>query len=91
MVSCLRSARLMSADRQRQVFVDLRRLHDTASVANNKTFVVSTRLPAESVISHKRFGTLVEARRFWLERVTKLEDTGLQRHDIPIMGFHEED
>ena len=47
-----------------------------------------TRLP--KALMTKPFGTYREASRYWDEEVAKLTDSGLQRRDAKIIGFHEE-
>lgn len=81
----------MYPDRSGSVVVELRRHHDTRVQANNKEFLVSrrlTRLPG--VLITKAFGTYREASRYWDGEVAKLVDTGMERRDARIIGFHEE-
>jgi len=88
-IACLRSARFWYPDRSAEVFVELRRHHDTDSrTVGNKTFIVTQR--AGQSVTVKRWGSIAEARVDWLQRVHRLEDLGLKREDIPISGFHEE-
>jgi hypothetical protein len=90
-IACLRSARFFYPDRSATIFVELRRHHDTNAIANNKEFIVTKRTSfGIKMIHNKSFGTIAEARRHWIEEVHQLEDHGLVRSDIPILGFHEE-
>ena len=96
MIACLRSTRFQSADRQSQVFLDLRRLMDINALAasrHTKQFVVTKRmsLAGRPVITKKNFDTKTEARSYWLEQAMILTDTGMTRLDIHISGFHGED
>lgn len=91
MLACLRSAQFMYPDRSASVVVELRRHHDINAQCDNKAFLVTkrlTRLPG--VLIRKQFGTYPEAARYWDEEVAKLTDTGLERRDARIIGFHEE-
>lgn len=91
MIACLRSATFMWPDRSGSVVVELRRHHDTSAQAKNKEFLVMkrlTRLPGVLII--KTFGTYREAARYWDGEVAKLTDTGLERRDARLIGFHEE-
>ena len=98
MIACLRSTRFMYPDRSASVFIDLRRLHNTAALnqRNAKSFVVSRRLSrpldglGTKMILNKWFNTLSEARSYWYEQAGILEDQGLTRLDFTISGFHEE-
>ena len=81
----------MYADRSASIVVELRRHHDTNAHAANKEFLVMkrfTRLPKALVT--KPFGTYPEASRYWDEEVAKLTDSGMERRDAKIVGFHEE-
>ena len=95
MIACLRSQKFMYPDYSASVTVELRRLHDTDVQAldeDSKKFVVTrrfSRLPGSMV--NKSFGTLTEARRWWLTQVHMLEDEGLIPFEVKIVGFHEED
>lgn len=91
MLACLRSAQFFYPDRSASIVVELRRHHDTQAQHDNKEFLVTkrlTRLP--SVLMTKAFGTYSEATRYWDEEVVKLTDTGMERRDAKIVGFHEE-
>ena len=91
MIACLRSAQFMYADGSGSIVVELRRHHDTTAQCDNKQFLVTrrmTRLP--HVILSKAFGTYNEAVRYWDEQFKKVEDMGLVKRDIHIVGFHEE-
>ncbi len=91
MIACLRSAQFMYADRSASIVVELRRHHDTAATNKNKEFVVTqrmTRLPG--VVRVKSFGSYWEAVRYWDGEVAKLTDTGMERRDAKIVGWHEE-
>lgn len=91
MLVCLRSAMFLYPDRSSSIVVELRRHHDTDARTNNKGFLVMkrlTRLPG--VLMTKAFGTYREATRYWDGEVAKLTDTGMERRDAKIVGFHEE-
>jgi len=88
---CLRSAQFMYQDRSGSIVVELRRHHDTQAQTGNKAFLVTkrlTRLP--SALMTKSFGTYREAVRYWDLQVSVLVDTGMERRDAKIIGFHEE-
>jgi hypothetical protein len=90
-LACLRSAQFIYPDYSGGIVVELRRHHDTAASCDNKAFIVTkrlTRLP--SVLMAKSFGTYAEACRYWDEQVAKVTDTGLERRDAMIIGWHEE-
>lgn len=92
MIACLRSARFLYRDGSASVCVELRRHHNTDAQADNKTFSVTkrlSRLPGAMTVKH--FGTLPEARRYWMTEVARFENRGMERRDARIMGFHEED
>lgn len=98
MVACLRSTRFMMPDGSASVFLDLRRLQDPDAIARGhftRQFVVTRRLGQQvdgiKVVTNKSFDELSEARRYWCEQAMKYEDQGMQRLDIHIAGFHEED
>ncbi len=98
MIACLRSTRFQSANRQAQVFLELRRLMDLNAVASGrhtKQFVVTKRLGHKvagvPIIMKKNFDTLPEARTYWREQAMILTDQGMNRLDFHINGFHEED
>ena len=81
----------MYRDGSGSIVIELRRHHDTVAQCDNKAFLVSkrfTRLPG--VIITKSFGTYNEATRYWDEQVAKVTDTGLERRDARIIGWHEE-
>lgn len=81
----------MYPDRSASVVVELRRHHDIKAQTGQKEFLVSkrlTRLPG--VLMMKTFGTYPEASRYWDEEVAKLTDTGMERRDARIVGWHEE-
>ena len=88
MLTCLRSAQFLYADGSAGVVVELRRQHDTK--AGDKEFLVTRRLTRLPVMVTKPFGTYREAARHWDTEVMKLIDTGMERRDIRIVGFHEE-
>ena len=91
MLVCLRSAQFTYPDRSGSVVVELRRHHDPTAQCDNKEVVVTrrlTRLP--HVLIAKTFGTYPEAARYWDEQVVKITDTGLERKDAKIIGWHEE-
>ena len=91
MLACLRSAQFMYPDKSASVVVELRRHHDTDAQCDNKQFIVIkrlTRLPG--VLIKKEWGTYQEAVRDWDEKVAKITDTGMERRDSKIIGFHEE-
>jgi hypothetical protein len=78
------------------IYLDLRRLHNIAALANTKNkkaFVVTQRMldmkPAATINEH--FDTLNEARRDWREKMARLVDKGMVKMDFHISGFHEED
>ena len=96
MIACLRSTRFQTADRQAEVFLELRRLMDVNAVASGrhtKQFVVTQRMRVANrpVITKKNFDTLPEARSYWREQAMILTDQGLEKLDFHISGFHEED
>ncbi len=98
MIACLRSTRFMMPDGSASVFLDLRRLMDLDAMARGRKtrqFVVTRRLGHQvdgiKVIMNKSFDELPEARAYWCEQAMKYEDKGMQRLDIHIAGFHEED
>lgn len=92
MVSCLRSTRFTYPDRSATVFLDLRRNHNLDGGCDAKQFIVTRRTTfGVRMISNKNFSTLNEARKYWIEQATILEDQGLHRMDYSIMNFHEED
>ena len=91
MLVCLRSAQFMYPDGSGSIVVELRRHHDTAAQHDNKEFLVMrrfTRLPG--VLVTKALGTYREATRYWDDQVRRLADTGMERRDARIVGFHEE-
>lgn len=91
MLACLRSAQFYYPDRSASIVVELRRHHDTDAHCDNKAFLVTrrfTRLP--NVLTTKSFGNYAEAARYWDEQVAKLTDTGMERRDSKIVGWHEE-
>lgn len=90
MLACLRSAQFLYPDGSGGIVVELRRHHDTASRCDNKAFLVTKRLTAAPVLMTKAFGTYQEAARYWDEQVAILMDTGMERRDARIIGFHEE-
>lgn len=92
MIACLRSAQFIYPDRSASVLIELRRHHDIRSNVGSKEFIVTRRTTFRPMAIHnKSFGTLAEARRFWMAEVSRLTDSGLVRRDVPIVGFHEED
>ena len=98
MIACLRSTRFMMPDRSASVFLELRRLQDIGAIlrsSKTRQFVVTKRLGRGAgnipVIMKKNFDTLPEARSYWREEAMKLTDRGMDRMDIHISGFHEED
>lgn len=81
----------MYPDRSTSIFIELRRHHVTYAQCDNKEFIVTRRLGFRPpVIVNKSFGSFREAKRYWGQEVSKLEDQGLIRHDMSIVGFHEE-
>ena len=91
MIACLRSVQFQYPDQSGSIVVELRRHHDTKAQCDNKAFVVMqryTRLPG--VVMRKAWGTYAEAVRDWDAKVVKIEDHGLTRRDIKIVGFREE-
>jgi len=90
MLACLRSAQFAYKDGSGSVVVELRRHHDTRGQRQNKEFLVSRRLTRLPVFMTKAFGTYPEAARYWESQVAKLTDTGMERRDAKIIGFHEE-
>lgn len=91
MLVCLRSATFLYSDRSSSIVVELRRHHDIDAHADNKQFLVTkrlTRLPR--VLMTKSFGTYREATHYWDGEVAKVADTGMERRDARIIGFHEE-
>lgn len=95
MVSLLRSARFVYQDGSASIRVDLRRHHDLASAGqgdqDTKRFVVTRMLMRNPrVLINKTFGTYPEACRDWDTKVKLLEDEGMRRADVPIVGFHDE-
>ena len=95
MLVCLRSSRFMfPQNRDAPVFLGLRRMHNLDTPPGGrggKKFVVTKLMPAVKVVVNKGFGTLNEARRYFLEEASKLEDQGMDKFDFKISGFHEED
>lgn len=98
MIACLRSTRFMMPDRSVSIFLELRRLMDTGALArgsHTRQFVVTkrlgTKIDGKQVMLKKNFDTLPEARSYWCEQALILEDKGMNKLDIHIMGFHEED
>ena len=90
MLVCLRSAQFQYLDRSGSVLVELRRHHDLNAQCANKEFLVTKRITWPQVIMTKAFGTYPEATRYWDEQVAKLTNTGMERRDARIVGFHEE-
>lgn len=90
MLVCLRSASFMYPDGSGSIVVELRRHHDTSASRDNKEFLVTRRLYRPPVLVTKSFGTYREACRYWDGEVAKLMDTGMERRDAQIIGFHEE-
>ena len=91
MLACLRSAQFIYPDLSGSIVVELRRHHDTDAYCDNKQFIVTkrfTRMP--HLLMTKAFGTYPEAARYWDEQFKKVEDMGLVRRDVQIVGFHEE-
>jgi len=92
LIACLRSQKFWYLDRTACVTVELRRLHDTDAQCDNKQFVVTKRFSGlPMAVVNKTFGTLPEARRWWMEQVTILEDQGLIPAETKFLGFREED
>ena len=89
MLACLRSAQFLYPNGDGGIVVELRRHHDTTA-RDSKEFLVTRRLTKLPVLMTKEFGTYREASRYWDEEVTKLIDTGMERRDSVIVGFHEE-
>ena len=91
MLACLRSAQFMYPDYSGSIVVELRRSHDIYAQCDNKAFIVTRRMTQlPHVLISKAFGTYNEATRYWDEQVKLVEDMGLLRRDIKIIGFHEE-
>jgi hypothetical protein len=94
MIACLRAARFLVPGGG-GVHVELRRHHDLASAGTGdraKKFIVAKRMTGfPRVMTTKKFETLSEARAYWIEQVTIIEDQGFERRDPKIVGFHEED
>ena len=90
MLACLRSANFLYADGSGSVLVELRRHHDLNAQCANKEFLVTKRITWPSIIMTKAFGTYPEASHYWDEQVAKLTDTGMERRDARIVGWHEE-
>lgn len=51
---------------------------------------MTKRLSMLPVLMTKSFGTYPEATRYWDGEVAKLTDTGMERRDAKIVGWHEE-
>lgn len=91
MIACLRSARFLYRDGSGSVLVELRRHHDIHAQYKNKEFLVMKRLSSlPGVLIQKSFGTYHEASRYWDRWVAILSDTGMERRDARIIGFHQE-
>lgn len=91
MLVCLRSALFQYPRDAGGVVVELRRHHDTDARYDNKEFIVTRRLTQmPGILITKVFGTYREACQHWDLHVKVLEDQGLERRNIRIMGFHEE-
>lgn len=91
MLVCLRSAQFSFPDDSGSIVVELRRHHDTAARHDNKEFLVTRRFTMlPGVLVTKAFGAYREATRYWDGEVAKLTDTGMERRDARIIGFHEE-
>lgn len=90
MLVCLRSSQFAYADGSGSIVVELRRHHDTSATCDNKEFLVTKRLTMAPVLMTKAFGTYPEASGYWDEQVRKFTDTGMQRRDTRIIGWHEE-
>jgi hypothetical protein len=98
MQACLRSTRFRCLDGSQCIYLDLRRLMDIKATARGHhtcQFQVMKRLGhkvgGNNIAFSKHFDTLPEARRYWYEEATKLLDAGMQKLDIQVVGFHEED
>lgn len=98
MIRPLRSSRFILGDRARpaaSVVLELRRHQDLdAEVRGFETlrFLVTKRSTMPPYfITTKVLGTKREARRYWEEQAHILEDQGMARLDVPIVGWHEED
>ena len=104
MIACLRSSRFLKFEGGKaQVYLDLRRLQDIDAIAwgrYTRQFVVTRREPPQNrltgigIIQNKWFDSLdgeMGARAYWRDEAMKLIDSGYQKIDFTIMGFHEED
>jgi hypothetical protein len=93
-IACLRAARFLVPGGG-GIHVELRRHHDLRSAGTGDravSFVVAKRMTAyPRTMTLKKFGTLPEARAYWMKQVTIIEDQGFERRDPRIIGFHEED